>query len=123
MNVSGNITAPNVIANTGYHFRSVNAAVSAAGTVQGNATAIAREVNVVSTVASGAGVVLPTAVAGMCVHLINTAANALLVYPASGGKINALATDAAYSIPASSNMLQFVAVSATQWYTAGATYA
>ena len=100
---------------------SVNAAVSAAGTAQGNATVIASEINVVSTVASGAGVALPTGLAGIRVTLINTSANALLVYPASGGAINSLATNASYSLPASGR-LEFVCVSATQWYTLNATY-
>jgi len=118
---SGNITAPNFIANTGFFMSSVNAAVSAAGTVQGNATALTRQVNVTSTVASGAGVVLPTAVAGMRITLINTAANACLVYPASGGQINALGTNASYSLPAGGR-LDYQAVSATQWYTLNATY-
>ena len=121
MTSSGNVQGANVIA-TSYHIRSINAAVSAAGTVQANATAITKEVNVVSTVASGAGVVLPTAVAGMEIKIVNTAANALLVYPASGGKINALATDASYTIGATSAMLQFVATSTTQWYVTGAAY-
>jgi hypothetical protein len=53
--------------------------------------------------------------------LINTSANALLVYPASGGAINSLATNASYSLPASGR-LEFVCTSATQWYTLNATY-
>jgi hypothetical protein len=121
LNSSGNITAPNLIANTGFVISSVNAAVSAAGTAQGNATALTRELNVTSTVASGAGVALPTAVAGMRVTIINTAANAVLVYPASGGKINSLATNAAFSQAAGAK-LDFVATSTTQWYTLNATY-
>jgi len=119
---SGNITAPNLIANTGMFISSVNAAVSAAGTVQGNATALTTQINVVSTVASGSGVKLPTAVAGMRVTIMNTAANALAVYPASGGKVNSAATDASFSQAAGAR-LDFVAVSTTQWYTLNATYA
>jgi hypothetical protein len=119
--VTGNITANNFNANS-YFVSSVNAAVSAAGTVQGNATALTKMINVTSTVDSGAGVALPTAVAGMRITLINTAANAVLVYPASGGAINSLATNASYSLPAAGK-LDFVAVSTTQWYTLNATYA
>jgi hypothetical protein len=115
LTVSGNLVCG------GFFDASVNAAVSAAGTAQGNATVIASEINVVSTVASGAGVALPTAVAGVRVTLINTAANTLLVYPASGGAINSLATNAAYSLPAGGR-LEYVAVSTTQWYTLNATY-
>ena len=118
---SGNIVAPNVQANTGFFISSINAAVSAAGTAQGNATALTREVNVTSTVASGAGVALPTAVAGMRVTIINTAANAVLVYPASGGTINSLALNAAFSQAAGAR-LDFIATTGTQWYTLNATY-
>jgi hypothetical protein len=57
----------------------------------------------------------------MRVTIINTAANAVLVYPASGGKINSLATNAAFSQAAGAK-LDFVATSTTQWYTLNATY-
>ena len=122
LNSSGNITAPSHIANTGYFVRSVNASVSAAGTVQGNATALTTEFNRVSTVASGSGVVLPTATAGMAVVIVNSSANSLLVYPASGAAINSLATNAGYSHVTLAT-LQYIAISSTQWYTVGASYA
>jgi len=54
--------------------------------------------------------------------LINTAANACLVYPASGGTINSLALNGAFSLAAGAR-LDFVCTSATQWYTLNATYA
>jgi hypothetical protein len=107
---------------TGYVIRSVGTAISAAGTVQGNATAITKEMNVVSTVASGAGVVLPTAVAGMVISITNTSANSLAVYPATSAAINTESANAAYSQPAGST-LQFIAPTTTQWYTVGATFA
>ena len=122
LTVSGNITAQSNVTMTGYVIRSVNAAVSAAGTTQGTATAISKEMNVVSTVASGAGVLLPTAVAGMVITIINTSANALLVYPHVGGDINGGSINAAFSQPAGST-LQFVAPTTSDWYTVGATYA
>ena len=122
LNASGNITAPSYIANTGYFVRSVNAAVSAAGTVQGNATALTTEFNRVSTVVSGAGVVLPTAVAGMAISIVNSSANSLLVYPASTAAINSLSTNVGYSHVTLAT-LQYIAISSTQWYTVGASYA
>ena len=117
---TGNITGSNVTV-TGYHFRSVGTSISAAGSTQGTATAISKEINVVSTVASGAGVVLPTAVAGMAITITNTSANSLLVYPATSGIINSLSANAGYTQPAGAT-LQFVAPTTTQWYTIGATY-
>ncbi len=120
VSVSGNAAAGNVTV-TGYHFRSVATGISAAGSTQGTATAISKEINVVSTVASGAGVVLPTAVAGMAITITNTSANSLLVYPATSGIINSLSANAGYTQPAGAT-LQFVAPTTTQWYTIGATY-
>jgi hypothetical protein len=118
---SGNISGANLTA-TAYHIRSVQTGISAAGTVQGNATALTKEFNTVSTVNSGTGVVLPTAVAGMAIIITNTSANNLLVYPASTGIINTQAANAAYTHVAGAT-LQYVAMSATQWYTVGASYA
>ena len=118
---TGNISGANVIV-TGYHIRSVGTGISAAGTTQGGGTALTKEINIVSTVASGAtGVVLPTAVAGMIVTITNTTANSMIVYPASGGQINSLGTNAGFT--QGTTTIQFVAPTTTQWYTVGATYA
>ena len=120
--ISGNITAQANINMTGYVIRSVATSISAAGSTQGTATAITKEIDVVSTVASGAGVILPTAVAGMAITITNTSANSLLVYPATGAQINALGTNVGYA-QASGSTLQFVAPTTTQWYSVGASYA
>ena len=121
LTVSGNISSAN-LTTSGYTFASVGTGISAAGTVQGNATVIAKQINVVSTVATGSGVVLPAAVAGMTIYITNTTANSLLVYPASGGAINSLATNAALTQAANST-LHYIAPTTTQWYSVGATYA
>jgi hypothetical protein len=122
LGVSGNINANVNVNMTGYMIRSVATGITAAGTNQGTATAITKEMNIVSTVASGAGVVLPTAVAGMVISITNTSANSLAVYPATSAAINTGATNAAYSQPAGAT-LQFIAPTTTQWYTVGATFA
>lgn len=118
---SGNISGANIVA-TSYNIRSINIAVSAAGTTQGTATALTKEINVVSIVASGSGVVLPTAVAGMVLIINNTSANTLNVYPATGGAINNVVTNSPYSHGLGAS-LQYYATSTTQWYTVGASYA
>lgn len=119
---TNNVTVSgNVIVQTNY-IRSVATGVSAAGTVQGNATALTKDISVVSTVSSGQGVRLPVAVAGMVLILNNTSANTVNVYPAAGATINSLATNAAYT-HSSNSSLQYYAVSSTQWYTVGASYA
>lgn len=115
LSVNGNIVS------SGYMISSVSGAVSAAGTVQANSTALTSQINVVSTVASGAGVQLPNTVAGVRITIMNTSANALLVYPPSGETINSLALNAAYSQPAGAR-LDYVSTSSTQWYTLNATY-
>ena len=120
-NSNSNIAFGANITTAGFMLRSVGTAISAAGTAQANATAITKEINVVSTVATGAGVVLPTAVAGMAVIITNTSANSLLVYPAANGIINSLAANAAFTQVAGAT-LQFIAPTTTQWYTTGATY-
>jgi len=118
---SGNIQGANIIA-TGYHIRSVGTGISAAGSTQGTATILSKEINIVSTVASASGVQLPTAVAGMVVIITNTNANSLLVYPAASTSINTLAINVGFTQPSGAT-IQFIAPTATQWYTVGGTYA
>jgi len=122
LGVSGNISGSNVIASA-YLIRSVGTGIAAAGTTQGTATAISKELNLISSVPSTAnGIVLPTAVAGMVLTITNSTANAMLVYPASGAAINSLAANAAFTHTAGAT-LQFVAPTTTRWYSVGATYA
>ena len=87
--------------------------------MSGDATVLANTINIVTTVASGAGVKLPSSTAGMTIYITNTSANSLIVYPASGA-INSAA--ASYTQPTGST-IHYLAASSTQWYTVGATYA
>ena len=118
--VTGNITGANVTTSS-YVIRSVGTAISATGTIQGDATALTKDINVVSTVSAGQGVRLPTAVAGMVIIVNNASATNMNVYPATSAAINSLSTNAAYTHVAGAS-LQYYAVSSTQWYTVGATY-
>ena len=94
-----------------------NASVSAAGTNQGTATVLTSTYNVVTTVASGAGVELPVpASPGTSVSIVNKGANALLVYPNSGGAIDAASTNVAISVPVN-GIYTVRNSSTTQWYT------
>lgn len=117
---SNNLSTSNNVAAT-YFIPSVNNNVSAAGATQGTATLIASQINVISTVSSGQGVVMPTAISGMRLTLINTSANSCSVYPATGGTINSLGTNTAFALAAGAR-LDFQATSTTQWYTLNATY-
>lgn len=126
LTVTGNINTANVFTSnlvaTSFYVRSIATGISAAGTNQATATALTKEINVVTTVSSGQGVVLPTATAGMMLIINNRSATALNVYPASGGSINDLSTNIAYSHDAGAS-LQYYATSSSQWYTVGASYA
>jgi hypothetical protein len=117
---AGNIQGANIIANS-YVIHSIGTGISAAGATQGTATALTKEMNVVSTVSVGQGVALPTAVAGMAIYIVNISANAVQVYPASGGTIGSLALNAAYE-QASGATLHYIATSSTQWYIINAPY-
>lgn len=99
----------------------VTTGITAAGSTQATATSLTRPINVVSTVSSNTGVILPTVPAGARVIVMNTSGTALNVYPPSGAAINSAAANAAYSMPAGTR-LEFISVSATQWYTMNATY-
>lgn len=113
--------AGNIVSQT-YFIKSVATGIVATGSTQGDATILAKDINVVSTVLSGQGVVLPTAIAGMMISITNTSANSLLVYPAFGAAINSLSTNAAITHSPGATLI-YLAPTTTQWYTAGATYA
>ena len=91
----------------------VNAAVSAAGTTQGTATALTNTLNFVSTAAASSGVVLYTGSAGDCQIVYNGGANPVKVYPPSSAKINGLATNAAHTL-ATNTACEYWFVSQTQ---------
>lgn len=112
----GNITS------TGFFSHSVSSTVSAAGTNQGTATALTKTINVVTTASAGQGVRVPTATAGMVLYITNTSGTTVNVYPATGARINNLATNAAFSLGANATV-HFIAPTTTQWYTTSATFA
>lgn len=94
---------------------STAAAVTAGTNAQGQG-ALTSDYNVVTTAANNpSGVTLPTATAGRRIVIVNKGANAINVFPASGGIIDALATNASIQIPVNSGM-EFNASSTTQWY-------
>lgn len=105
----------------GFEAKTFLGGISAAGTTQATATALSKQVNLITTSTSGAGVILMALVfvAGACVEILvmNAGANALLVYPPSGSLINALAANAAFSIAAGA-AARFYQISATAWRTA-----
>lgn len=73
----------------------VPAIVSAAGTTQGTATALTAQLNVVTTVAAGTGVVATATYT----EIWNAGANDLLVYPVSSAHFDALGTNLPITVP------------------------
>lgn len=91
--------------------------VTAAGANQGTATAIASgtELVKITTAAASTGVRLPVP-AGVndMVAIINAGANAVAIYPATGGTVNGLAANASISLPVGKSAL-CIAINATDW--------
>lgn len=71
--------------------------LTATGTDQAGALALTNTYNRFTTVASGAGGRIASGANGMMI-VINNGANALLLYPATGGTINGGSTNASISI-------------------------
>lgn len=92
------------------------ATLAATGNSQGTAAPIVSETVYVTAADGTTAVLLPTAVAGRRLVVINTVTSAVLpVYPATGAAINAAAANAAVNLPAAA-IAVFYATSATQWY-------
>lgn len=82
---------------------------------QASATALTEEINNVTTVATaGDSVKLPAAVAGKHIHIKNSGATALDIFPASADSIDALAVNLAIRIQPGSSV-DFYAKDATVW--------
>ena len=89
--------------------------VSAAGTVQGDATELTAACNLVTTVASGAGVVITSGYPeDSQMRVFNGGANALKIYPPSGGAINNGSANAAISLQAGDGVV-LARLSSTVW--------
>jgi hypothetical protein len=94
----------------------VATALTSTGSTQATALSISADVNFISTVAAGSGVVLYNGVIGDSVFIMNDAgANALTVYPPVGGKVNNLATNAGFSL-AANTPVWCIKVTATRWF-------
>jgi hypothetical protein len=103
------------LALTGSLTKSVAGTVAAAGTTQGDATALTKTVNMITTATANQGVKLPTAAAGLTIKIINTTAVTIVVYPNTsdvidGGTVNVGVNLSPYS------SVELVAQDAVDWY-------
>jgi len=120
--ISGNLTIGGFLA------VSCNDNITAAGTVQANATLLTNNINIVTTVPVNSGVKLPVAVAGYRIIIRNNTANTLRVYPNTGANINSGSINTAVTLGNSSAVEYFCSTSAVTnvggiWYTLNSTYA
>jgi hypothetical protein len=94
----------------------VATALTATGTTNADALALSATINQVSTTAASTGVRLMSPESGSGVVVINSGANALLVYPSTGAQINALtATTGGFSIAAGGRAM-FVGTGSANWF-------
>lgn len=90
--------------------------ITAAGTTNANATGLSGAINRVTTAAASTGVRLMAPEAGSMVVVINSGANAVLVYPSTGASINALtATTGGFSVAAGGCAL-FIGIGSANWF-------
>lgn len=104
------------LSSTGQVISSTSAAVSATGTVQGDATALTTTYNIVTSATEDQGVKLSSAATGKQVTIVNATNAAIKVYPATGEVINSLSANAAKTVPAGAT-INLVCVSGTAWIT------
>ena len=76
---------------------------------------VAADINRFTTVAANAGALLPAMNPGDSLILFNGGANALLVFPPVGGQINALGTNASYSVATATPYVEVYCITPTQY--------
>jgi hypothetical protein len=91
---------------------SLNSAVAAAGTTQATATALTKDMNVVTT--GTGGVVVQGATTGKVVVIINRTSSAINVYPAVGHYFDGLSVNTPISLP-TNGFIELYGFSTTQW--------
>lgn len=95
---------------------SVANGLTAAGSSNADALQLGAAINRVTTTAASTGVKLPVPKPGERVTVINSGANALLVYPGTGVQINALTvTTAGFSV-AAGGRADFIGVTNANWF-------
>lgn len=96
--------------------QSVGNSLTAVGTNQATALALTNDINFVTTVAVGTGVVVQGATAGKTVIIMNRGANPLAVYPSPTHFFDAFGANTPVSIPVG-GLLEIFGTSAAQWST------
>jgi hypothetical protein len=111
---AGNDVSVGALAVSGQANFAISGTVTAAGTTQGDATALTKTYNIVTTATTNQGVVLPDATTGKVATVLNATAVNIKVYPASGEQIDALGTNVAKDLSPGAS-LTLVCSSGTLW--------
>ena len=109
---SSSLTTP---ALSGETFSTASAITASTSNTQGSSP-LTNDYNVITTATANPGAVtLPTATVGRRVIVVNRGANPVNVYPATGAQVDALGSNAAFSLPVN-GWAEFDASTTTQWY-------
>ncbi len=73
--------------------------IVAAGFTQATAKELSADINMVTDVPLGAGVILPAAAAGDVFYICNAGSNPLTVFPPLGASINGRAVNSSFELP------------------------
>jgi len=92
----------------------VASGLTSAGTNQGTALELTSGVNVVETAAASTGVVLTDSMISDQYEILNLGANAITVYPPSGARINAIATNGGFTL-ATNTACKIRKFTSTRW--------
>ena len=88
----------------------------ATGSTQAGALVLPADVNKFTTVAAGTGCIIPPLNGGDNIVVVNSGANALLLYPPVGSTINALSANTGYSIATATPYCQITCVDPTHYH-------
>lgn len=100
---------------TGSLTKSIAGTVTAAGSTQGNATALTKTLNIITTATANQGVKLPTAAAGVTIKIINTTAVTIVIYPNTSDVIDDGVVNVGVNLSPHSSV-ELVAQDAVDWY-------
>lgn len=112
---TGTVTLLN--STSAYALSSVGNALTAVGTNRATALQLAKQVNNVTTAASGTGVILPVGVIGMVITVYNNGANAIKVYASASETIDTVAGATGVTLT-DALRCQYTYVAANTWISA-----
>jgi hypothetical protein len=102
----------------GPSFVAVATGLTATGTDQASAAPLTAQTNIVTTVPTGAGMILPGGIVSGTMVITNASANDLLVYPPDGAQIGSYAVNAPVAISPGQTVSFSTQSPTTEWFAA-----